>query len=103
MAELLKVLPGWRLEYFYVDYTIGFLLAHARRRCDRGVDGRGGSRFLDRLIAAGSRAKRLSPLRADCSGTSGNIFLLNAIAIAGLAVAFPIASVLAITLGVGIS
>ena len=24
--NLLKLLPRWRLEYFYVDYTLGFLL-----------------------------------------------------------------------------
>ncbi len=24
--NLLKALPEWRLEYFYLDYTFGFLL-----------------------------------------------------------------------------
>lgn len=24
--NLLKAAPGWRLEYFYFDYTFGFLL-----------------------------------------------------------------------------
>ena len=100
--NLLKALPGWRLEYFYFDYTIGFLLAMLVIGATAGSSGVLGFDFLDRLLAAGSREAAFA-LGGGLLWNIGNIFLLNAIMIAGLAVAFPIASVLAITLGVGIS
>ena len=100
--NLLKVLPGWRLEYFYLDYTIGFLLAMLVVGATAGSTGPVGLDFVDRLLAAGSREAALA-VAGGLLWNIGNIFLLNAIMIAGLAVAFPIASVLAITLGVGIS
>jgi glucose uptake protein len=100
--NLLKALPGWRLEYFYFDYTIGFLLAMLVIGATAGSSDAVGFDFLDRLLAAGSREATFA-LAGGLLWNIGNIFLLNAIMIAGLAVAFPIASVLAITLGVGIS
>jgi glucose uptake protein len=100
--NLLKALPGWRLEYFYLDYTIGFLLAMLVVGATAGSAGVVGFDFFDRLAAAGSREVALA-LAGGLLWNIGNIFLLNSIMIAGLAVAFPLASVLAITLGVGIS
>jgi glucose uptake protein len=100
--NLLKALPGWRLEYFYIDYTIGFLLAMLVAGATAGSADVVGFDFLERLLAAGSREAALA-VAGGLLWNIGNIFLLNAIMIAGLAVAFPIASVLAITLGVGIS
>jgi len=100
--NLLKALPGWRLEYFYIDYTIGFLVAMLVVGATAGSSGAVGFDFLDRLLAAGSREAAFA-VAGGLLWNIGNIFLLNAIMIAGLAVAFPIASVLAITLGVGIS
>jgi glucose uptake protein len=100
--NLLKALPGWRLEYFYFDYTIGFLLAMIVIGATAGSSGVAGFDFVDRLLAAGSREAALA-FTGGLLWNVGNIFLLNSIMIAGLAVAFPIASVLAITLGVGIS
>ena len=100
--NLLKALPGWRLEYFYFDYTIGFLLAMLVIGATAGSSGVLGFDFLDRLLAAGSREAAFA-LGGGLLWNIGNIFLLNAIMIAGLAVAFPLASVLAIALGVGIS
>jgi glucose uptake protein len=100
--NLLKALPGWRLEYFYFDYTIGFLLAMLLIGATAGSTSLVSFDFLDRLLAAGSREATLA-VAGGLLWNIGNIFLLNSIMIAGLAVAFPIASVLAITLGVGIS
>lgn len=100
--NLLKALPGWRLEYFYIDYTIGFLVAMLLVGATAGSTAAVGFDFLDRLQAAGTRETFLA-LLAGLLWNSGNIFLLNSIMIAGLAVAFTIGSVLAITLGVGIS
>ena len=55
-----------------------------------GSSGAVGFDFLDRLLAAGSREATLA-LAGGLLWNIGNIFLLNAIMIAGLAVAFPIA------------
>jgi len=100
--NLLKALPEWRLEYFYVDYTIGFLLTMILVGATAGSTGLVGSDFVDRLVDASSREATLA-FAGGLLWNVGNILLLNSIMIAGLAVAFPIASVLAITLGVGIS
>jgi glucose uptake protein len=99
--NLLKALPGWRLEYFYIDYTLGFLATMLLLAATLGSGSAVGMEFLDRLAAAGTRELWLAAL-GGLVWNAGNILLLNAIMIAGLAIAFPIASVLAITLGVGI-
>ncbi len=100
--NLLKMLPGWRLEYFYVDYTLGFLLAVILIGATAGSAGLVGLEFVDRLLDAHAREVALA-FGAGLLWNAGNILLLNSIMIAGLAVAFTIGSVLAITLGVGIS
>lgn len=101
-ANLLKALPGWRLEYFYLDYTLGFLVAVLLIAATWGSAGVVGTDFLHRLVTADS-SKTLLAIVGGFVWNAGNILLLNSIMIAGLAVAFPVASVLAITLGVGIS
>jgi len=101
-ANLLKALPGWRLEYFYLDYTLGFLITVLIIGATAGSVGVVDGEFLTRLVTADS-GKTLLALIGGFVWNAGNILLLNSIMIAGLAVAFPVASVLAITLGVGIS
>lgn len=100
--NLLKALPDWRLEYFYLDYTFGFLLAMVAIAATAGSAGVIGPEFLQRLSDAHT-AEIMFAFLGGLLWNIGNILLLNAIMVAGLAVAFPIASVLAITLGVGIS
>jgi glucose uptake protein len=100
--NLLKLLPQWRLEYFYVDYTLGFLLTVILIGATAGSSGLFGFEFVDRMLDAQAREIALAVV-AGLLWNAGNIFLLNSIMIAGLAVAFPIGSVLGITLGVGIS
>jgi glucose uptake protein len=99
--NLLKALPGWRLEYFYVDYTLGFLAAMILIGLTAGSTG-DGQEFADRLISAPGTEAAFA-FFGGLVWNAGNILLLYAIMIAGLAVAFPVASVLAIILGVGIS
>jgi glucose uptake protein len=100
--NLLKALPNWRLEYFYVDYTLGFLITMLIVGATAGSSGVIGLEFVDRITNAGGREALLA-FTGGLLWNIGNIFLLNSIMIAGLAVAFPIGSVLAIMLGVGIS
>ncbi len=101
--NLLKKLPGWRLEYFYVDYSAGFVLTAILLGLtlgSAGLPGEGG--FLDAVAGAGSREIGLA-LVGGFIWNFGNILLLNAIMMAGLAVAFPIAAIPALVLGIGAS
>ena len=51
--NFLKKLPGWRLEYFYIDYTLGFLITAVLYGLTLGPgDGMG---FLDVVSHAGAR------------------------------------------------
>ncbi|MBI2994496.1 MAG: hypothetical protein HYY48_10035 [Gammaproteobacteria bacterium] len=100
--NLLKALPEWRLEYFYIDYTLGFLAAILLVAATAGSTGVVGTEFLGRLLDAHGPEAAFA-FAAGFIWNAGNILLLNSIMIAGLAVAFPIASVLAIVLGVGFS
>ena len=99
--NLLKALPGWRLEYFYFDYTFGFLITVLVWGATLGPHGSAGGGFVAQLSEAGGREAG-SAFLGGLLWNVGNILLLNAIMIAGLAVAFPVASVLAVILGVGI-
>jgi glucose uptake protein len=101
--NLLKKLPGWRLEYFYVDYTAGFLLTALVLGLTLGSTGEPGQRgFLDALAQSGAREIAFAVV-GGFIWNLGNILLLNAIMIAGLAVAFPIAAIPALVLGIGAS
>jgi glucose uptake protein len=98
--NFLKKLPGWRLEYFYIDYTLGFLITAILFGVTLGPgDGLG---FFDVVFQAGAREAAFA-IVGGFIWNIGNILLLTAIVIAGLAVAFPIAAIPAIVLGLGAS
>ena len=98
--NFLKKLPGWRLEYFYIDYTLGFLITAVLYGLILGPgDGLG---FLDVVSHAGAREATFA-IVGGFIWNIGNILLLTAIVIAGLAVAFPIAAIPAIVIGLGAS
>ena len=91
--NFLKKLPGWRLEYFYIDYTLGFLITAVLYGVILGPgDGLG---FFDVVRQAGAREAAFA-IVGGFIWNIGNILLLTAIVIAGLAVAFPIAAIPAI-------
>jgi glucose uptake protein len=96
--NFLKKLPGWRLEYFYIDYTLGFLITALLYGIFIGPgDGLG---FFDVLFQAGAREAAFAVV-GGFIWNIGNILLLCGIVIAGLAVAFPIAAIPAIVIGIG--
>jgi glucose uptake protein len=102
--NFLKAMPKWRLEYFYLDYAFGFLITGLAIAATFGstVSVVPGSAFLVRLAEAGR-------LEAGCAvlggflWSLGNVLMVNSIMIAGLAVAFPVTSIPAMVLGVGIA
>ncbi|HYW45397.1 MAG TPA: GRP family sugar transporter [Bryobacteraceae bacterium] len=97
-------MPKWRLEYFYLDYAFGFLITGLAIGATFGSTASllPGSAFLVRLV----RAAPLEAFFAMSGGflwSLGNVLMVNSIMIAGLAVAFPVTSIPAMVLGVGIA
>jgi len=99
--NFLKKLAGWRLEYFYIDFSIGFLLTAVLLGQTLGSGGGDPDHFA-RLLHSGQREITFAMV-GGFIWNIGNILLLNGIMIAGLAVAFPIAAIPAIVLGIGAS
>ena len=99
--NFLKGTAGWRLEHFYIDFTIGFLLTAVLLGQTLGSGGGEADHFA-RLLHSGQR-EILFAAAGGFIWNLGNLLLLNSIMIAGLAVAFPIAAIPAIVLGIGAS
>jgi len=101
-ANISKALPKWRFEYFYLDFTFGFLLLVTLLGATMGSAGAPGFGFFTRLtVAAGSQI--LFAFLGGFVWGLGNLVTLVSIMIVGLAVAFPVMSVIAMLLGVGLS
>jgi glucose uptake protein len=89
----------WRFELFYWDYVIGILLFSLLSALTLGSVGKEGRSFLTDLQQADS-SNIISALLGGFIFNAANILFSAAIAIAGMAVAFPIAIGLALVLGV---
>src|SRR4051812_35294976 len=89
----------WRFELFYWDYVIGILLFSIISAFTLGSMGDKGRSFLDDLQQADA-GNVASALVGGVIFNAANILFSAAIAIAGMAVAFPIAIGLALVLGV---
>lgn len=90
---------SWRFELFYWDYVIGILLFSLISAFTLGSNGDQGRGFLADL----SQADGGNIIKALIGGVvfnAANILLSAAIAIAGMAVAFPVGIGLALILGV---
>src|SRR5215470_4246414 len=89
----------WRFELFYWDYVIGILLFSLLSALTLGSFGKEGRSFFADLQQADS-SNIVSALLGGFIFNAANILFSAAIAIAGMAVAFPIAIGLALVLGV---
>src|SRR5690349_22295286 len=89
----------WRFELFYWDYVIGILIFSILSALSLGSTGTQGRSFMDDLHQADS-SNIISALIGGVIFNAANILFSAAIAIAGMAVAFPIAIGLALVLGV---
>ncbi len=89
----------WRFELFYWDYVIGIFLFSLVSAFTLGSFGERGRSFIPDLQQAGA-ANILSALIGGIVFNAANILFSAAIAIAGIAVAFPISIGLALVLGV---
>ncbi|MBS1662190.1 MAG: multidrug DMT transporter permease [Bacteroidetes bacterium] len=90
---------SWRFELFYWDYVIGILLFSLLSALSLGSMGTAGRPFMEDLAQAdwGNIGKALI---GGVVFNAANILLSAAIAIAGMAVAFPVGIGLALILGV---
>lgn len=89
----------WRFELFYWDYVIGILLFSLLSALTLGSIGEEGRSFVDDLKQADGTSLG-SAFFGGIVFNAANILLSAAIAIAGMAVAFPVGIGLALILGV---
>lgn len=90
---------SWRFELFYWDYVIGILLFSLVAAFTLGSNGEQGRGFINDLAQADS-SNIAKALLGGVIFNAANILLSAAIAIAGMAVAFPVGIGLALILGV---
>jgi glucose uptake protein len=89
----------WRFELFYWDYVSGILLFSLLLAFTLGSTGSGGRAFMADISQAGGKNIGLA-IAGGIIFNAANILLGAAIAIAGMAVAFPVGIGLALVIGV---
>ncbi|HKD48225.1 MAG TPA: hypothetical protein VKB67_11120 [Rhizomicrobium sp.] len=97
-ANMMKLTPGWPFPLFYWDYVAGVLIVSLILGLTMGSTG-----GPHAMVADLGRADGGSILYALAGGTVfniGNLLLVAAISIAGLAVAFPVGIGIALIVGV---
>src|ERR1039457_1214999 len=87
-ASGLKFAGKWRFELFYFDFAIGLLLAATILAWTVGNTGYDGFNFIDDLQHAGKR-QWMYVFLAGLIFNFGNMLLVAAVSVSGLAVAFP--------------
>jgi len=90
---------SWRFELFYWDYVLGILLFALLLGFTLGSNGENGRGFIDDIRQADFR-NMLNSFLGGVVFNASNILLVAAMAIAGMAVAFPIGVGIALALGV---
>jgi glucose uptake protein len=90
---------AWRFELFYWDYVLGILLFSILLGFTLGSTGGEGRSFMPDIKQAGT-APILSALLGGVIFNAANILLVAAMAVAGMAVAFPVGIGIALVMGV---
>lgn len=90
---------SWRFELFYWDYVFGILLISLIFAFTVGSNSGPGRSFMDDVAQANS-SSIFSAATGGVIFNAANILLVAAIAIAGMAVAFPVGIGLALVIGV---
>ena len=99
-ANTQKLAAGtWRFELFYWDYVFGILLLSLLFAFTLGSNGSGGRSFVGDISQADT-GNVFSAIIGGIIFNAANILLVAAIAIAGMAVAFPVGIGLALVIGV---
>src|ERR1022692_4190873 len=100
-ASFFKFAGKWRFELFYIDFAIGLLLASVVYAFTVGNIGYDGFNFIDDLQHAGKR-QWMYIFIAGLIFNFGNMLLMAAVSVAGLAVAFPMGLGVALLIGSGL-
>jgi glucose uptake protein len=100
-ASFFKFAGKWRFELFYLDFAIGLLLASVIFAFTVGNIGYDGFNFIDDLQHAGKR-QWMYVFLAGLIFNFGNMLLMAAVSVSGLAVAFPMGMGMALLLGTGL-
>jgi len=90
---------SWRFELFYWDYVLGILLFSLLLGFTLGNNGDSGRGFIDDIRQA-ETGNVLNAMLGGIIFNASNILLVAAMAIAGMAVAFPVGVGIALALGV---
>ncbi len=98
-ANTFKLAGKWRFELFYYDYAVGVLIMATIAALTFGSMGDSSLTFVDNMMVAGNR-KIAFGLAAGVIFNLANMLLVAAIAVAGMAVAFPVGIGLALVVGV---
>lgn len=98
-ANTYKIAVKWRFELYYFDFAFGLMVAAFVLAFTLGSLGFDGFSFLDDLMHAGKR-QWLFGFVGGVVFNLANMLLMAAIAVAGMAVAFPVGIGLALILGV---
>lgn len=99
-ANTQKLAAGtWRFELFYWDYVFGIILLSLIFALTLGSTGSGGRNFIEDISQA-DMSNIFSAIIGGIIFNAANILLVAAIAIAGMAVAFPVGIGLALVIGV---
>jgi glucose uptake protein len=100
-ANTEKITRNWPFELYYLDYTFGLLICSVIFGLTLGqIDPSSTDSFFLNLRAASQRSLWLA-FAGGAVFSVGNILIVAAISIAGMAVAFPIGAGLALVLGAG--
>ncbi len=100
-ASAYKFAGKWRFEIFYLDFALGLLLASVVFAFTVGNIGYDGFNFLDDLQHAGKR-QWMYVFVGGLIFNLGNMLLMAAVSVCGLAVAFPMGMGVALLLGTGL-
>jgi glucose uptake protein len=101
-ANTYKATKGYRFELFYWDYAVGIFLVSLLFAFTLGSTGGEGEGFLEN-VAAADRGNIVSAMIGGFIFNIANLLLVAGIAMAGLAVAFPVAIGIALVVGVVMS
>ena len=100
-ASGFKFAGKWRFELFYLDFALGLFLASVIFAFTVGNVGYDGFNLIDALQNAGKR-QWLYAFVGGMIFNLGNMLLMAAVSVSGLAVAFPMGMGMALLLGTGL-
>ncbi len=101
-AAVMKTNAKWRFEVFYLDFAFGLMLAAVIYAFTFGNLGYDGFNFIDDLQHAGKR-QWMYVFGAGIIFNMGNMLLMGAVSVAGLATAFPMGMGVALIIGALVS